>query len=44
MDSNLPRLQLELYKEIKKVNQIVFFLCDLDVTKIRLVHPLFFYV
>jgi len=24
MDSNLPRLQLELYKEIKKVNQNAF--------------------
>lgn len=31
MDSNLPRLQLELYKEIKKVNQIAFSLWDLDV-------------
>ncbi len=30
MDSNLPRLQLELYKEIKKVNQIAFSLWDLD--------------
>jgi len=32
MDSNLPRLQLELYKEIKKVNQIAFTLWDLDVS------------
>uniref|UniRef100_A0A673IMQ9 Huntingtin n=1 Tax=Sinocyclocheilus rhinocerous TaxID=307959 RepID=A0A673IMQ9_9TELE len=31
MDSNLPRLQLELYKEIKKVNRIAFSLFDLNV-------------
>ncbi len=47
MDSNLPRLQLELYKEIKKVNQIAFSLWDLDVfsqeTKMCLA-PFFFYI
>ncbi len=46
MDSNLPRLQLELYKEIKKVNQIAFSLWDLDLfsqeTKMCLA-PFFFF-
>ncbi len=44
MDSNLPRLQLELYKEIKKVNQIAFSLWDLDVfSQKQKCLPLFFF-
>ncbi len=46
MDSNLPRLQLELYKEIKKVNQIAFSLWDLDVfsQETKMSSPFFFYI